>query len=119
MPGRLRVLIVEDEAIVAMMLEDMVADLGHEVAGVASRLDQAISSAGALDIGLAIVDLNLNGERTYPVADVLSGRGVPFVFATGYGPEGLAPHWRGAPVLRKPFQSHELESAIAEALSRV
>ena len=118
MTAPLRVLIVEDEAIVAMMLEDMVSELGHEVAGVVGRLDQALTSANTLDIGLAIVDLNLNGERTYPVAGILSDRGVPFIFATGDGPEGLSEQWRNTPVLRKPFQMEELERAIADATAR-
>lgn len=116
MAGRLRVLIVEDEAIVAMMLEDMVTELGHEVAAIAGRIDQALCFANTLDLDLAIVDVNLNGEHTYPVAGILADRSVPFVFATGYGPEGLTEPWRSTPVLRKPFQLHELERAIAEAL---
>lgn len=112
---RLRVLIIEDESLVAMLVEDMLLDLGHDIAGVVGRLDEAISTARSADIDLAVVDLNLNGQRTDAVAEILYRRGVPFVFATGYGPAGVRADWTHAPVLQKPFQPRELQQAIAAA----
>lgn len=109
-------MIVEDESLVAMLVEDMLLDLGHQIVSVVGRLDDAIAIARDADIDLAVVDLNLNGQRTDAVAEILRQRGVPFVFATGYGAAGLHAEWRHAPVLQKPFQPRELEQAIAAAL---
>lgn len=114
----LRILIVEDEALVAMMLEDVVADLGHQVVATAGQLTNALECARTLEIDLAILDLNLNGQRTHELAPILAARGVPFVFATGYGAAGVDPAWSHVPVLQKPFQPRELEAAIARALAR-
>ena len=86
-PGR-RILLVEDEAMIAMLVEDMLEDLGHELVRVASRLEDAVAAAGNEAIDLAILDLTLGGALTYPAADVLAERGIPFVFATGYGSAG-------------------------------
>jgi CheY-like chemotaxis protein len=115
--AKLKVLIVEDESIVAMMIEDLIVDLGHDVVGVAGRLEQALSLAQELAIDFAIVDVNLNGLHTYPVAEALKARGVPFVFATGYGSAGLKDEWKKSPVLQKPFQPEDLAHAI-ESLAR-
>ena len=92
--GKLRILIVEDEALVAMLIEDVLADLGHEVVGVAGRLDQALTLAREREMDFAILDLNLNGLNTYAIADVLKQRGVPFIFATGYGSGGVDDAWQ-------------------------
>jgi len=116
--SNLRVLIVEDESLVAMMIEDVLIDLGHEIAGVAGRLNEALRLVTELDIDFAVLDLNLNGERTDPVAAALRSRGVPFVFATGYGVAGVTEDWSGVPVVQKPFQAHELLAAIDTALKR-
>jgi len=110
--AKLKVLIVEDESIVAMMIEDLIVDLGHEVVGTAGRLEQALSLAQEAQIDFAIVDVNLNGQYTYPVAETLKARGVPFVFATGYGSGGLKEEWKKSPVLQKPFQPEDLARAI-------
>src|SRR5215813_9745416 len=80
-----RVLIVEDEGMVAMLLEDMLADLGHEVVATAARLDRATQLVSEAAIDFAILDVNLNGQHTYSLADALKQRDIPFVFATGYG----------------------------------
>jgi CheY-like chemotaxis protein len=112
----LKILIVEDESLVAMMIEDLLADLGHDVVAVAGRLEQGMQFASQLAIDFAVVDLNLNGERTFPIAEILRFRGIPLVFATGYGVSGLSDDWRGTPVVQKPFQPHELQNAIAKAL---
>ncbi|HEX4739461.1 MAG TPA: response regulator [Allosphingosinicella sp.] len=113
---RLRVLIVEDEMLVAMNIEDMLLELGHEVAGIAGRLEPALALArdGAFDI--AMLDVNLAGDRSFPVADLLIERGIPFLFATGYGPGGIADKYRGRPVLQKPFRAADLAAAV-EALA--
>ncbi|MET0547071.1 MAG: response regulator [Caulobacterales bacterium] len=114
----MRVLVVEDEALVAMLIEDMLEDMGHETAGTASQLGDALEMAQRMVVDLAIIDLNLNGQRTDEVARILSERGVPFVFATGYGAGGLSPEWAGSPTVQKPFQPHQLEDAIKKTLDR-
>jgi CheY-like chemotaxis protein len=113
----LRVLIVEDESIVAMMIEDFISDLGYELAGTAGRLDQALTLAQNSNADIALIDVNLNGQHTYPVAEALKARGVPFIFATGYGSAGLDEGWKHYPVLQKPFQVQELAAAIRQAIS--
>ena len=80
-----RVLVIEDEMMIAMLLEDMLADLGHQVVGVAGRLDVALELARDADADLAILDVDLGGESSFPVAEVLTSRGLPFLFATGFG----------------------------------
>lgn len=115
MTQRLRVLVVEDEMIVSMMLEDMLTDLGHEVAGTAAHLDDALRLAETAELDLAMLDVNLNGRQTYPVAEALRARGLPFVFATGYGENGLPDAWRGTPTLQKPFMLQDLERVLAQA----
>jgi CheY-like chemotaxis protein len=114
MPGR-RVLLVEDEAMIAMLIEDMLEDLGHELVTVANRLEEAIAAARNEAIDLAILDLNLGGVLTYPAADVLAERGIPFIFATGYGSGGLKEAYAGRPALQKPFVQQALGDAIVLA----
>ena len=113
---RLRVLIVEDEMLVAMNIEDMLLERGHEVAGIAGRLEPALALArdGAFDV--AMLDVNLAGDRSFPVADLLIARGIPFLFATGYGLGGIDDKYRDRPVLQKPFRAAELAAAV-EALA--
>lgn len=110
---KLKVLVVEDEAIIAMMLEDMLTDLGHEVAATAGRLDRAMKLVAAQPFDLAIVDINLNGEETYPLAAILMDLGVPFIFSTGYSANGLKEEWRAMPLLQKPFEVQSLANAIS------
>jgi CheY-like chemotaxis protein len=112
---RLRILVVEDEMLVAMNIEDMLLALGHEVAGLASRLAPALQLAEEGDFDLAMLDVNLAGETSFPVADILRRRGIPYLFATGYGIDGIEEGYRGAPVLQKPFRSRDLAGALAEA----
>jgi CheY-like chemotaxis protein len=114
----LRVLVVEDEALVSMLLEDMLADHGCEVAGVASRISQALDMvSGELAFDAAILDVNLGGEPIFPVAEALAARGAPFVFATGYGAGGLPEAWRSRPTLQKPFSHDDVGKALAAAVS--
>ena len=78
-----RVLVIEDEALIAMLLEDQLAELGCEIAGVAARFDDALEKATALAFDVAILDVNLSGKESFPIAEALRARGMPFVFATG------------------------------------
>jgi CheY-like chemotaxis protein len=112
-----RVLVIEDESMVMMLLQDMLEDIGCVVAGSASRIEEAIEKARSLVFDVAILDVNLNGARTFPVAEVLAERGVGFVFATGYGTASLPPAFAGTPVLQKPFQQEDLERALRAALA--
>lgn len=114
-PGR-RILVVEDEFLIRMLLEDMLTDLGYELAGVAGRLDEALQLAKTTDFDLAILDVNLDGHDVYPVADLIAGRGLPFIFVTGYGGRGLPDAYRDRPTLQKPFQLGELRKMLAELL---
>jgi CheY-like chemotaxis protein len=111
-----RVLLVEDEVMIAMLIEDMLEELGHELVTVASRLEEAVAAARNEDFDLAILDLNLGGVLTYPAADVLAERGVPFIFATGYGSGGLKEAYSVWPTLQKPFNTEVLGQAIRQAL---
>jgi CheY-like chemotaxis protein len=112
-----RVLLVEDESLIVMLFEDTLTEMGCEIAGVASRFDDAIRKASALNFDVAILDVNLNNLRTFPIAEIIKSRNIPFVFATGYGatsiPEGLS----GVPVLQKPFTAPELERGLRTALA--
>ena len=114
----LRVLLVEDETLVAMLLEDMVTDLGATVVGSASRLGRALEIVAdpATVIDLAVLDVNLGGEEAFPVATRLAERGVPFVFSTGYGNAGLPADWRSRPTLQKPFTQEQVTSVLRRAL---
>ncbi len=110
---RFRVLVVEDEMLIGMLLEDMLADLGHAVVGVVPRVNEALAAVQREDFDLAILDVHLNGQAVFPVAEALSGRGIPFVFATGYGERGLPEEYRSRPILQKPFAKDDLEKMLA------
>ncbi len=111
-----RLLLVEDEALIALMLEDMVEGLGCAVTAVAPRVALGVSLAEAGDFDLAILDVNVGGENVEPVAERLASKGVPFVFATGYGEAGVPLRFRDRPVVPKPFRSDQLEAAIQRAV---
>lgn len=110
-----RVLIVEDEVLLALYLEDLLTALGHDVVGQATRIDKAMELAREIPIDFAILDINVAGTKSFPVADILCGRRIPFAFATGYGTEGLVDGYRDFPVLRKPYAQEELERTIWQA----
>ena len=112
----LRVLVVEDEVAIAMLVEDMLLDLGVVVIGPAGRLSQGKSLAESEEIDVAILDVNVAGESVYPIVDVLARRGIRFIFSTGYGAGGIDPSWRDRPVLQKPFTQSELENALEKAV---
>jgi len=116
-PGNFRrVLIVEDEPLVAMHVEDLLIALGHAVVGLATRIDKALILARNGDLDFAILDVNVAGTQSFSVAGILRERGIPFVFATGYGVEGLIEGYRDELALRKPYQEEDLESVIEHAL---
>lgn len=112
----LKVLVVEDEVAVAMMIEGMLQDLGCEIAASVARLADARRVAAAAQIDLAVLDVNLHGQLVFPVAQILAERGIPFVFSTGYGASGLPSEMAARPVLSKPYFTTELETAILTAL---
>ena len=112
-----RVLVVEDEAMIAMLVEDMLDELGCAVVGPAHALDAAMALANTeTRIDAALLDVNLAGESVFPVADALWAKGVPAVFSTGYGDSSLRGRYRDAPVLQKPFRAGDLERALTAAL---
>jgi len=107
-----RALVIEDEMIIAMTIEDMLHDLGHAVAGTAMALAPALELAQTVDADVAILDINLNGVESFPVAEVLQTRGIPFFFASGYGSGGLGAGFSGHMTIRKPFDMRDLAQAI-------
>jgi CheY-like chemotaxis protein len=113
-----RVLVIEDESMVTILIQDTLVDMGCEVIGTASRFNEAVAKAETLSFDVAILDVNLNGQQTFPVAEVLAKRRVPFIFATGYGAAALPEEFRTVPTLPKPFQRRDLAQALAAALSR-
>jgi CheY-like chemotaxis protein len=108
----LRFLVVEDEALVSMLIEDMLTDFGHEVVAVASRIQDACDVARVGNFDIAILDVNLNGQPSFPVAKVLRDRDIPFAFATGYGAKGLDGNFAAVPTIAKPFVAADLEKLI-------
>jgi CheY-like chemotaxis protein len=109
-----RVLLVEDEVIVAMYVEDVLSELGYQVVGIASHLDQALALARDSTFDIAVLDINLAGEMSFPVADVLRERRIPFLFVSGYTSGGLTEEYRSEPRLRKPFRTPDLAKAIKQ-----
>ena len=111
-----RILVVEDEMIVAMLIEDLLAEMGAVVMGPASRNAQALDLVAAEAPDGAILDVNLGDETTVPVARVLRERGIPFAFATGYGASGVPEEFAGTPHLPKPFRESELAATLTQVM---
>jgi CheY-like chemotaxis protein len=110
--GLRRILLVEDEGLVALMLEDMLEDMGYDVAFSAASVTQALAwIEGGGEADAALLDVNLGGEAVYPVADLLKARGVPFAFSTGYG-EAHDPRFRETPLLGKPILVERLQEVL-------
>jgi CheY-like chemotaxis protein len=109
-----RALVVEDEIMVAMYVEDLLTELGFEVAGLATALEQALPLAREGEFDFAVLDINLAGQVSFPIADVLRERGIPFLFASGYGSKGVSDGYKDAIRIQKPFVSRDLAHAIAK-----
>jgi CheY-like chemotaxis protein len=107
-----RVLLIEDEAIVAMLIEEMLLDFDCHVAARASTLGQALAAARDGDFDVAVLDVNLGGQQSYPVADVLAARRIPFVYLSGYGAGALRPNEPAWRICRKPFTAAALTDAL-------
>jgi CheY-like chemotaxis protein len=111
------ILVVEDESLVAMLLETILEDMGCATLGPISTVEEALSVVGdgqAFDG--ALLDVNVAGKEVFPVAQALKERGVPFVFSTGYGEGGLPPEWRGQATIQKPFTEDAVRQALMDAL---
>jgi len=113
----LRVLIVEDESLVAMLLETMLEDMGCTVFGTAARVADALDMiAGETRPDAALLDVNVAGQTVYPVAEALDRKGVPLVFSTGYGQGGLAEGWENRPTVQKPYTEGMIRDALMQVL---
>lgn len=112
-----RVLIVEDEAMIAMLFEDMVCDLGGHVVGPAARFEQAMDLALRADFDLAVLDVNVDGLVVYPIADVLHYRGIPFIFVTAYDSSVVPQRYQHNYVLTKPFSHQTFSNALREVFT--
>ena len=112
-----RVLVVEDEMLVLMMIEDMLADLGCESVTAAATVSRAVALIEAEIFDVAMLDMNLNGNNSYMVADALAARDVPFVFSTGYSGRDMRDGLRDRPVLKKPFMEKDLTEMLRGLLT--
>ena len=112
-----RVLVVEDESLVAMLLETILEDMGCTPVGPASNVDDGAAMArDTTELDAALLDVNVAGRQVFPVAEALKARGVPFVFSTGYGEGGLPDEWRGNPTIQKPFTEAAVRDALMKAM---
>ncbi|WP_199200662.1 response regulator [Mesorhizobium sp. 113-3-3] len=111
----LRVLVVEDEGSVALLIEGMLEDLGCEVAGAVATLAKALNAARTETLDFAVLDVNLAGELVFPVAEILKGRQLPFIFSTGYGRVGVPKTFKDCQVLNKPYTIDVLTEAESSA----
>lgn len=116
--ARPRVLVVEDEYLIRMLLEDMLDDLGYDMAAGVGTISEASEAASNGDFHAAILDVNLDGQEIFPVADILASRGLPFVFVTGYGERNLPEAHQGRPALQKPFQAEQLKATLDGLLTK-
>lgn len=112
-----RVLVVEDESLVAMLLETILEDMGCTPVGPAATVDEGLTLvSGGERLDAALLDVNVAGRQVFPVAEALKARGVPFVFSTGYGEGGLPDEWRGQPTIQKPFTEAAVRDALMKAM---
>ncbi len=113
----LRILVVEDEFLVASLIQDILETAGCVVSGPIPRLAQAVEAARAEPCDAAVLDVNLGGDQVFPVAEVLSQRRIPFVFVTGYATNSLPGEHHGRPTIRKPFRNQELLNTVSELVN--
>jgi CheY-like chemotaxis protein len=111
-----RFLLIEDEALILLNVKSMLAELGWEVAGTAAKIDAAMRLAETGSFEAAIIDINLDGAMTYPVADILRKREIPFAFTTGYGPNAIDDAYAQVPILHKPFSHDQLKAMVRKLL---
>ena len=112
-----RVLVVEDESLVAMLLETILEDMGCTPVGPAGTVEDGLAMvADPAPLDAALLDVNVAGRQVFPVAEALKARGVPFVFSTGYGESGLSDEWRGHPTVQKPFTESAIRDALVKAM---
>lgn len=111
-----RVFIVEDEPLVGLMLEEMLGELGVAVSAIATKLEEALLLAEGCDFNAAVLDVNLSGAKSYPVADKLRARGIPFAFATGYGSSILTGNYRHDRLIHKPYSAKDIECLITDLM---
>ena len=112
-----RVLVVEDESLVAMLLETILEDMGCVPVGPAATVEEGLQMASEGEpVDAALLDVNVAGKQVFPIAEALKARGVPFVFSTGYGEGGLPDEWRGLPTLQKPFTEAAVRDALMKAM---
>lgn len=116
--GEPRVLVVEDEALIAMDIEAVLRSAGYAVVGPLPELEKAVQAAAEEGVDAAILDVNLGGSMVFPVADALARRGVPFVFMTGYGREILPERFGHRPLAHKPCSARVLLKLLSDALAR-
>lgn len=113
-----RILIVEDEAMVAMLIEDLLVELGYRTTGPVARVSEALACVAADEIDGAVLDVTLIDGKSFPIADALFARGIPFVFLTGYGLAGIDEPYRSHPVVQKPFTRDLFEQTLATHFRR-
>ena len=113
-----RVLVIEDESMIRMLLDGMLSDIGYTMTAEAGALDEAMALARQDDFDVAILDVNLHSEPITPVAEILTQRGLPFVFATGADLRGVPEAYRAHPILQKPFRVEELKRALQAAVPK-
>ena len=109
-----RVLVVEDEIPVALLIEDMVGELAYEIAAIVPRLEDAMQYKDGDNFDIAILDVHLNGKMVFPFAVELEEREIPFLFVTAYGPRGVPDRFRHHHILQKPFGPLELRRALMQ-----
>jgi CheY-like chemotaxis protein len=115
--ARPRVLVVEDEYLVALLIEDMLQTLGYQVSEIVANLEDAMQAAEKGDFDVAILDVNLNGTMSVPIAEILRRHNIPFIFATGYGKAGPHESFTGTPSLQKPFEEADLGRLLREVMA--
>ena len=112
-----RILVVDDEPLISMMVEDWLMELGHEVVGPARTVADGLGFANTATLDGAILDIRLGDGDSYGIAGTLKDRGIPFVFATGQGEASLASGFEQALVLAKPFEFGAVEAILSELLA--
>jgi CheY-like chemotaxis protein len=116
-PSKLRILVVEDEPFIAMLIDDMLEELGFGTSTSFPQVAEAEKYLAGAEVDIALLDVNVGTEKIDPVADLLAARGCPFIFTTGYGQKGVPENHAGRPVLQKPFQIDDLANALQSQLT--